>query len=81
MTQQFSYALPTGNNEWRNGLGHSFNPLSGNVSTVIGLTENSDDFHFDIIFHEMIFDAVKIYEIMPGDTIFISLLTVSTVLN
>jgi len=75
MKNNLSYALPTGNNEWRNGLGHSFNPLSGNVSTVIGLTENSEDFHFDIIFHEMIFDAVKIYEIMPGDTIFISLLT------
>jgi len=75
MKNNLSYALPTGNNEWRNGLGHSFNPLVGNMSTVIGLTENSEDFHFDIIFHEMIFDAVKIYEIMPGDTIFISLLT------
>ncbi|CAG5099955.1 Oidioi.mRNA.OKI2018_I69.XSR.g16767.t1.cds [Oikopleura dioica] len=72
----FSFALPTGNNEWRNGLGHSFNPLSssGNISTVIGLTDNNEDYHFDIIFHEMVFDAVKIYEIMPGDTIFISLL-------
>ena len=69
-----SFALPAAvSGTFFNGLGHPFTPAVENASFVIGYHVPS--FSYDILCHEMILDAAKVYDIMPEDTKFIGVLT------
>lgn len=74
LKHHLSFALPTSTSgTYLNGMGHPFTPITGNLTHVIGF--NSEEASFDILCHDMILDAAKVYEIMPEDTKFIGLLT------
>lgn len=73
LKHHLSFALPTNSGTFFNGLGHPFTPAIANLTKVIGY--NVEGFTYDILCHDMILDAAKVYEIMPEDTKFIGLLS------
>ena len=67
-----SFAVPhSSSGSFRNGLGHQFSPMLGDQAKIIGY--GLDGVSYDMICHDMILDAAKVYEIMPADTKFIGL--------
>ena len=67
-----SFAVPHSSaGSFRNGLGHQFTPMLGDQAKIIGY--GLDGVSYDMICHDMILDAAKVYELMPADTKFIGL--------
>jgi len=73
LKNHLSFAISTtSNGGFRNGLGHPFAPIVGHMPKIIGYEKEGAT--YDILCHDMVLDAAKVYEIMPPDTKFIGLL-------
>jgi hypothetical protein len=72
LKNHLSFAVPpSSSGSFRNGLGHQFAPMLGDQAKIIGY--GLGGVKYDMICHDMILDAAKVYELMPSDTKFIGL--------